>query len=476
MIPLSDFREKSLKSEGNRKIIQKIVSYSCRNFFILCMKTLSIKGDLPVKKLFGFFVLFLLVLVVSACSDDSSSESGGDSEKGGDGSGEKVEIFSWWTGAGEEDGLLALLDLFKENHPDIEIENAAVAGGAGTNAKAVLATRMQGNDPPSTFQVHGGAELNEGWVAADKMEPLDDFYKENDWMDKFPEELIDLVSSDGHIWSVPVDIHRGNVLFYNMKVFEENGVEVPTTFDEFFTAADKLQAAGVVPLALGDKESWPATQIFENVLLGVLGPDNYQKLFAGEIALDDEQVVEAAEKFKKILSYVNEDHASRNWQDSAQLVANGEAAMINMGDWAKGYFVNDLEMETNKDFGYFAFPETDGEFVIITDTFGLPKGIENPKDVKEFLKVLGSVEGQDAFNPLKGSIPARVDADPEKYDQYGKDTMEDFKESRLVPSLAHGSAAAAGFVTKANQAVNIFVTQGNVDNFIKALKNASSEM
>lgn len=429
-----------------------------------------------MKKFVGFLVLFSLVLVVAACSDDSSSESAGDSEKDGDSSSGEVEIFSWWTGAGEEDGLLALIDLFKEEHPNIGIENAAVAGGAGTNAKAVLATRMQGDDPPSTFQVHGGAELNDGWVAADKMVPLDDFYKENEWLDKFPEELIDLVSSDGHIWSVPVDIHRGNVLFYNMKVFEENDVEVPTTFDEFFTAADKLQAAGVTPLALGDKESWPATMIFENVLLGVLGPDGYQKLFAGEIALDDEQVVEAAEKFKKMLSYVNEDHASRNWQDSAQLVANGEAAMINMGDWAKGYFVNDLEMETNKDFGYFAFPETDGEFVIITDTFGLPKGIENPDDVKEFLKFLGSVEAQDVFNPLKGSIPARVDADPEKYDQYGKDTIEDFKESRLVPSLAHGSAAAAGFVTKANQAVNIFVTQGDVDNFIKALKNASAEM
>lgn len=476
MILLNGFRTKSLKSEEKSKIIQKIISYRHKNIFILYMKALSIKGDLQVKKLFGILVLFSLVLVIAACSDDSSSKSDGDSEKGGDSSGDKVEIFSWWTGAGEEDGLLALIDLFEEKHPDIGIENAAVAGGAGTNAKAVLATRMQGDDPPSTFQVHGGAELNDGWVAAGKMEPLDDFYKENEWMDKFPEELIDLVSDDGHIYAVPVDIHRGNVLFYNMKVFEENGVEVPTTFDEFFTAADKLKAAGVTPLALGDKESWPATMIFENVLLGVLGPDDYQKLFAGEIALDDDQVVEAAEKFKKMLGYVNEDHASRNWQDSAQLVANGEAAMINMGDWAKGYFVNDLEMETNKDFGYFAFPETDGDFVIITDTFGLPKGIENPKDVKEFLKVLGSVEGQDAFNPLKGSIPARVDADPAKYDQYGKDTMEDFKDSRLVPSLAHGSAAAAGFVTKANQAVNIFVTQGDVDNFIKALKNASSEM
>ncbi|MFZ3577160.1 ABC transporter substrate-binding protein [Virgibacillus sp. DJP39] len=427
-----------------------------------------------MKKLLGFLVLLSLVFVIAACND--SETSGGDSDGGGEEASGKVEIFSWWTGAGEEDGLLALIDLFKEKNPDIEIENAAVAGGAGTNAKAVLATRMQGDDPPSTFQVHGGAELNEGWVAADKMEPLDDLYKENEWMDKFPEELIDLVSSDGHIWSVPVNIHRGNVMFYNMKVFEENGIEIPTTFDEFFEVADKLKAAGITPLALGDKESWTATQIFENVLLGVLGPDDYKKLFAGEISLDDAQVVEAAEKFKKFLGYVNEDHASRNWQDSAQLVANGEAAMINMGDWAKGYFVNDLNMETNKDFGYFAFPDTEGEFVVITDTFGLPKGIENPEEVKKFLTVLGSVEGQDAFNPLKGSIPARVDADLSKYDQYGKDTIEDFKNARLVPSLAHGSAAAAGFLTKVNQAVNIFVTQGDVDNFIEALKNASSEM
>ncbi|SEP81823.1 carbohydrate ABC transporter substrate-binding protein, CUT1 family [Virgibacillus subterraneus] len=426
-----------------------------------------------MKKLYGIMFLLALALVVSACSSESSG-SDGDSDSGE--SAKEVEIFSWWTGAGEEDGLLALIDLFEEEHPDIAVENAAVAGGAGTNAKAVLATRMQGDDPPSTFQVHGGDELNEGWVAADKMQPLNDFYEENGWMDKFPQELIDLVSKDGNIYSVPVNIHRGNVMFYNMQVFEDNGIEVPTTFDEFFEVADELKAAGIDPLALGDKESWTATQIFENVLLGVLGPDDYKKLFEGEIGFDDERVVEATEKFGKMLDYVNEDHVSRNWQDSGQLVANGDAAMINMGDWAKGYFANDLELETNKDFGYFEFPATDGEFVVITDTFGLPKGIDNPDDVKKFLSVLGSVEGQDAFNPLKGSIPARVDADESNYDQYGKDTMADFQEARLVPSLAHGSAASEGFLTKVNQAVNIFVTQRDVDAFVQALESAAPEM
>ncbi|MFJ7974487.1 ABC transporter substrate-binding protein [Peribacillus sp. NPDC096379] len=420
------------------------------------------------KLILTFLVVFSLIL--SACSSDTSSTG----EKG-DGK-EKLDIFSWWTGAGEEDGLKALIALFEEKYPDIPIENAAVAGGAGTNAKAVLTSRMQGNDPPATFQVHGGSELNDSWVAADKMENLNDLYKEEDWNDKFPKELIDLVSKDGKIYSVPVNIHRSNVLWYNKKVFDENGLKAPTTFSEFFEVADALKAKGITPLALGDKEPWTATHLFETILLGVLGPVDYGKVWTGDIALDDAKVVEAAETFKKMLTYVNEDHSSRNWQDASQLVGNGEAAMNVMGDWAKGYFVNDLKLAVNEDFGYIATPETDGDFIVITDTFGLPKGLKNADDVKKFLGVLGSVEGQDVFNPLKGSIPARIDSDLSKYDQYGKDTIEEFKTANLAPSLAHGSAAPEGFVTKVNQAVNIFVTQGDVDQFVGSLKSAGSEL
>ncbi len=427
-----------------------------------------------VKKFTGWLLLLVLTLVpLSACSSSGETNSGGDSSSNNE---ETLDIFSWWTGAGEEDGLNALIDLFKEKYPDIKVENAAVAGGAGTNAKAVLASRMQGDDPPATFQVHGGSELNDGWVAAGKMETLNDLYDAEGWTDKFPEDLIDLVSKDGDIYSVPVNIHRGNVLWYNAKVFEENGVEPPATFDEFFAAADKLKEAGVTPLALGDKEPWTATHLFETALLGTLGADDYKKLFTGELSFSDPKVKEAAENYKKMLSYVNEDHSSRNWQDASQLVADGEAAMNVMGDWAKGYFVNDLNLKVNEDFGWITTPGTDGMFMVITDTFGLPKGVSNPDDVKKFLSVLGSVEGQDAFNPLKGSIPARVDADLSNYDEYGKETIDDFKNASLAPSLAHGSAAPEGFVTKVNQAINIFVTQQDVDQFIDSLENASGDL
>lgn len=384
-----------------------------------------------------------------------------------------VEIFSWWTGAGEESGLKALIELFKKKNPNIEVVNAAVAGGAGTNAKAVLASRMQGNDPPGTFQVHGGAELNTGWVAAGKMEPLNDLYKSEGWMDKFPKDLINMVSKDGNIYSVPVNIHRGNVLWYNKAIFDKYGITPPTTFDEFFKAADKLKAAGVTPLALGDKEPWTAAHLLETVMLGVMGPEKYNDLWNGKANFDTPEFKQALEIFKKMLTYTNKDHSARNWQDAAQLAAKGEAAMNVMGDWAKGYFTTDLKLVANKDFGWVTTPGTAGDFMVITDTFGLPKGVKDPASVKEFLKVLGSEEGQDAFNPLKGSIPARLDADVSKYDEYGKKTIEEFKKSKLTPSLAHGSAAPEGFVTQFNQAINIFVSQGNVDQMVKSLESAA---
>ncbi|WP_026677748.1 ABC transporter substrate-binding protein [Fictibacillus gelatini] len=421
------------------------------------------------KKWFAFlsFMLALSLLLVG-CNSDRASKSGGN--------GTRLDIFSWWTGAGEEDGLKALIKLFKEKHPEVKVENAAVAGGAGTNAKAVLASRMQGNDPPATFQVHGGAELNDGWVAAGKMKPLNELYKEEGWNDKFPKELIDLVSKDGNIYSVPVNIHRGNVLWYNKRIFKDNGLKAPKTFAEFFKVADQLKAKGITPLALGDKEPWTATQLFEDVLLGTLGPDDYKKLWTKEVSFDDPKVKEAVKTFKKMLGYINKDHSSRNWQDASQLVGKGEAAMNIMGDWAKGYFVNDLKLKVNKDFGWVTTPGTQHSFMVITDTFGLPKGIKNEDDVMKFLSLLGSVEGQDTFNPLKGSIPARIDADPSKYDAYGRLTMKEFKKARITPSLAHGSAAPEGVVTKVNNAVNIFVTQQNEAQFIDALKTAASEL
>ena len=84
----------------------------------------------------------------------------------------KLEIFSWWTGPGEKDGLAEMFKIYKNKYPSVTITNSAVAGGAGSTAKAVLATRMQGGRPPDSFQVHAGQELISSWVKANKMEAI----------------------------------------------------------------------------------------------------------------------------------------------------------------------------------------------------------------------------------------------------------------------------------------------------------------
>ena len=82
-------------------------------------------------------------------------------------------------------------------------------GGRGRlDAKAVLATRMRGGNPPDSFQVHAGHELIDSWVMAGKMEPITFVFKDNGWLGSFPRGLIDIISWKGEIYSVPVNIHR----------------------------------------------------------------------------------------------------------------------------------------------------------------------------------------------------------------------------------------------------------------------------
>jgi glucose/mannose transport system substrate-binding protein len=375
--------------------------------------------------------------------------------------GGQLEIFSWWTAGGEAEGLNAMYKVYNEMYPGVEIVNATVAGGAGSNAKAVLATRMQAGDPPDSFQVHAGRELIDSWVKADKMEPVTFIFEENGWMDKYPNGVIEILSYEGEIWSVPVNIHRSNVLWFNQKVFAENGLTKPTNFDEFFAAAETLKAAGVTPLALGDNGIWAATHLFESVLLGTLGPNRYRGLWTGQYDWNDPLVTQSLETFAKMLDYVNEDHAALTWDQAAQLVADGDAAMTIMGDWVEGYFTS-IALTPVDDYGWAPSPSTGGTFIMLSDSFGLPKGAKNRDNAIAWLEVCGSQEGQDAFNPLKGSIPARIDGNAELYDIYLKSAMYDFTQDMIVPSLAHGAAASEGWVTAVNDVMTLFVADRDV--------------
>lgn len=379
----------------------------------------------------------------------------------------KLEIFSWWTAGGEAEGLQELIKIYNKLYPNVEVINATVAGGAGAQAKAVLKTRMLGGDPPDTFQVHAGHELIDTWVKTGFMEPITFLYKEEGWERVMPKGILEIVSYNGEYWSVPVNIHRANVLWYNKKIFNQFGLKPPKTFDEFFQVAEALKAKGVIPFALGTKDGWEAAHIFETVLIGKLGAEGYKGLWTGKTKWSDPRVTDALETFAKMLKYVNSDHPARTWDEACALIVEGKAAMTIMGDWAVGYFY----AKNFKDFGWVLAPNNEGIFDALSDSFGLPKGVKNRENVVAFLRILGSKEAQEAFNLKKGSIPARIDVNKDLFPEYQRSAMEDWQKHVIVPSVMHGAAAPESWVTEFKDVISLFVARPDVKVTQNALVN-----
>jgi glucose/mannose transport system substrate-binding protein len=225
----------------------------------------------------------------------------------------------------------------------------------------------------------------------------------------------------------------------------------------------------VVAMSLATKDTFAAGQTFENTLLAVVGPEKYDQLFKGDVSWEDEGVREAAETYAKMLEYINSDHAALTWDQAMAMVIEGRAAFNSMGDWAYGEVV---AKDAVDNIGWVSHPGTQGSFVLVVDSFTLPKDAPHPENARNWLRTLGSVDAQAAFNPLKGSIPARTDVPEDGFTDYGKWAMADFKSAALVPSCAHGQASSPAFQQAFYDANLAFVTDLDVDALIMALVEA----
>ncbi len=391
----------------------------------------------------------------------------------GAGASGKVEIFSWWTSGGEAAGLDQLFQAFKAANAGVEIVNAAVAGGGGNNAQAVLQSRLSANNPPDAWQTHLGHELYDQYVDPGYASDISAWYASEGWSAVMPKGIIDQISKDGKQYALPVGVHRGNGLWYNKKVLSDNAITVGDTLsiDDLLKALDALKAKGIQGLGLGDKDAFVAPQTFENTLLGAVGPDNYLKLFSGDIKWDDATVKAAMTTFGKLLDYINADHSGLTWDGATGELIDGKVAFNTMGDWAYGEFVKKNVVDN---IGWVSFPGSDNAFVLVVDCFATSPKSPNPAGAQAWFSVLGSKSGQEAFNPLKGSIPARTDVDKTKFSVYHQWSMASFASATLVPSCAHGEAAAPAFKQSFYDAATAFVTSKDVDAFASALVDAAN--
>ncbi|MCS6826693.1 MAG: ABC transporter substrate-binding protein, partial [Caldilinea sp.] len=276
-------------------------------------------------------LILLLALVMTACVAPQAAPAGEQAVPSGEqaqAGGGKLEVFSWWTSGGEAAALQALFDVYSAQYPNVEIINATVAGGGGSAARPVLQTRLAGGDVPDTWQVHPGYELLGQYVEPGYVEPVTSLYQEEGWEAVVPEALRAMMTKDGELYQVTVGVHRGNGFWYNKKLLAENGLEIGATLsvDEFFAIAEQLKAAGVTPLCVGDSGIWASAQLFENTLLGVIGPDRYNGLWDGSVRFDEPDVKQAMEVYGRMLDYQNDDHAALSWDQAVKKLMDGGCA------------------------------------------------------------------------------------------------------------------------------------------------------
>jgi len=380
----------------------------------------------------------------------------------------QLVVGSWWTAGGEAEGLAGMFKIYEAKYPGVEIVNATVAGGAGSNFKAVNKTRLLSGDPADTFQLHAGLEV-ESYSPEKYLANVDDIYASEGLEQAFPADLLTLLKAyGGHYWGVPVNIHRANVLWYNKALFAQIGAQPPATFEEFATVSDQFKAAGIAPFAFGNSGSWEAVHTLEVVIAGTCGADKYRGLFSGSVPWTDGCVTASLENFKMMISYANTDYPANSWDGAAQNLVDGKAAMLIMGDWTDGWFTS----KGYSDYGWAPSPGTKGIFDALSDSFALPKDAPNPENAKNWLKVCGSLVGQEAFNPQKGSICARTDCNPNLFNPYLKSAMVDWGQDAIVPSLAHGAAARESWVSDITDLVTLFLTSGDVAGTQTALQQA----
>ncbi|WP_343563857.1 ABC transporter substrate-binding protein [Kiloniella sp. b19] len=355
----------------------------------------------------------------------------------------QAEILHYWTSGGEAKAVQALKEDFESKGG--KWIDAPVAGGGGDAQAAVLRSRVLSGNPPAAVQIKG-PNIQE-WAEAGALGDLTAVGEEQKWDEVLPPLLQDIVKHDGKYVAVPVNIHRVDWIWANPKALEQVGAEPPKTWDEFNAVAEKLKAAGIVPLAHGG-QPWQDATVFETVALGLGGAEFFNGAFVGK-DLDlvrSDKMKEIFDQMRKIRGYVDPDFPGRDWNLATGMVARGEAGMQIMGDWAKGEFVA-AGLEPGKDFLCFPTP-SNGGYILNSDSFAMfeVSGEDNEAGQKLLAELILGEDFQETFNLYKGSIPARLGVDRTNFDACAIRSMDDLKAAsdsgELVGSVAHEIAAA----------------------------------
>jgi len=396
--------------------------------------------------------LAVLAMVAAGCGGDDSDNggsAGGSSDRTTTAKrnleGQTVEVAAVWSGKEQANFGKVLAQFEKDTGAKVTFTST------GDDIATVLGTRLEGGDPPDiAFPPQPG--LLRDLVARNALKPVDDIAGK--LVDEhFSKDWRDLATVDGKLYGVPFKAANKSTVWYRKKAFDDAGVEIPKTWDDFLKAAQTIRDSGVTPLAIGGGDGWTLTDWFENVYLRVAGPEKYDQLSRHEIPWTDPTVITALQKLSDLWSkrdLIAPGFQNMTFPESVTTVFRGDAAMVFEGDFVAATITDETDAKLGTDADFFPFPSVDGSDPMVVGGGDVAVLMTDNEAAKELIKYLASPEAAQIWVELGGFTSPNKDVDLSAYpDEIGRKSAQQLVEAKtfrfdlsdLLPSAFGGTPA-----------------------------------
>lgn len=294
-----------------------------------------------------------------------------------------------------------LVERFEAEYPDIEVTlNTFDHEAYKTAIRNFLAS-----DPPDIALWFAGNRMR-FFVEQGLVMDITDLWEEAGFTETMASSRA-AFTVDDRLYGVPWGYYQWGV-FYRQDLFDQYGIAVPETWDEFMAAGRTLRANGITPVSIGTRFLWTAAGWFDYLNLRINGYDFHIELTNGEVPYTDPRLDAVFDTWRELIEegFFLENHATYSWQEAQAPFINGQAAMYLIGN----FIVPDLDSAGILDnVGFFQFPVIDPSVGIYedapTEAYLIPSGAENVEEAKLFLEFASRADVLADFAYEVGNIP-----------------------------------------------------------------------
>ncbi len=263
---------------------------------------------------------------------------------------EPVEV-TFWTLSTRQEAVNPIAEAFMKDNPNVKVTVSYYDTDGIKDACKVAAS----SETLPNMWFNWGGSLGGFYADNGLTYDLTEYAKENDWANTFNAGALSLCTLNGQLAGYPTSYNVLGV-YYRKDIFEQYGIEVPTTFDEFETACATLKSNGITPISTAGLQGWHVMRFVELLVEHYAGIETHNKLNTFEESWDNEKVVQALTKYQEFCQkgYFPDGFVTADPNDTNMAIFSGQAAMDIQGQWYDGKIVQD-EQDMSL-YGVFPFP------------------------------------------------------------------------------------------------------------------------